>query len=205
MTALFSSGLLLGDRNKLNLDAQGDAESEQNLMPSSPPSLNAKGDDGILFIYYCFPGDPEAVQEQALKPQKNCLHRENCHSACISDIKHGITNTALASGEAWNSYFSFRCCISKILLQCQVILSPPFFSSTKQGARLSCTTVPNNPEHHGEITKLSVFPEVPLAQGCFTEGQCRQTWNSNPCPLHQLNLSICKLPGTQTASVTTNT
>lgn len=98
MTALFSSGLLLGDRNELNLDAQGDTESEQNLMPS-PSSLNAKGDDGILFIYYYFPGDPEAVQEQALKPQKNCLHRESCHSAYISDIKHSITNTALVSGE----------------------------------------------------------------------------------------------------------
>lgn len=44
-----------------------------------------------------------------------------------------------------------------------------------------------------------------LAQGCFTEGRRRQTWNSHSCLLPQPNLSVCKLPDTQTASTTTNT
>lgn len=48
---------------------------------------------GVLFIYYYFPGDPEAVQEQALQPQKNCLHRECCHVAYPLVIKYRVNNS----------------------------------------------------------------------------------------------------------------
>lgn len=60
---------------------------DRTEFDAPPPSLNPKSDDGIFFIYYYFPGDPEAVQEQALKPQKNCLHRESCHVSYLSVIR----------------------------------------------------------------------------------------------------------------------
>lgn len=77
MTALFS----LASRGQKQTESGCSRRPRVRTKFDDPPSLNPKCDDGILFIYDYFPGDPEAVQEQALEPQKNCLHRESCHVA----------------------------------------------------------------------------------------------------------------------------